>query len=66
MKLRFLTITAAVASMFIAQQAVSAKSSTGSASKTHATSKKHHKNHKKMASGMSTPAPAAKATLATS
>jgi hypothetical protein len=65
MKSRFLTITVAVASMFIAQQAVSAKSHTGSAAKSNATSKKHHKKHSKTA-GMSTATPAAKAALATS
>jgi len=63
MKSRFLTVTLAVAGMLFAQQAITAKSHTGSATKT---SNKHHKKHTKKTAGMSTKAPAAQATLATS
>jgi hypothetical protein len=59
MRMRFLTIAVALASMFAAQQAV-AKSS----SKTAAASKKHHKKHMKKTA--STAAPAGKAALAIS
>ena len=57
MKSRLLAVTVAVAGMFIAQQAVSAKTHTTSA-KTHAKNKKHHKKHSYKAAGVRTVAPA--------
>ena len=56
MRMRFLTIAVALASVFAAQQAV-AKSST---KKTAAASKKHHNKHAKKAGAASGMAPTAK------
>ena len=61
MRIRFLTIALALASVFAAQQGV-AKSS----SKTAATSKKHKKNHTKKTAAASTVTPTAKAAPAIS
>ena len=58
MKSRFLTVMVAVAGLFIAQQAVSAKTNTTSAKTSAKNKKKHHKKHTK-AAGLRTVAPAA-------
>jgi hypothetical protein len=58
MKSRFLTVMVAVAGLFIAQQAVSAKTHTTTA-KTNSKNKKHHKKHTPKTAGLRTVAPAA-------